>query len=72
MDRIDFRRDVLPRLQEIPVRMIAEATDASISHASKVRNNHLIPHGCHWRALDKLAANGILALNWIGMAQDTR
>jgi hypothetical protein len=39
MDRstVDFRRDILLKLQRLPVRAIAEAMVASISHGSKVR-----------------------------------
>ena len=37
LDGADFRRDVPPKLQGFPVRMIAEAMGASISHGSKVR-----------------------------------
>jgi hypothetical protein len=41
---VDFRRDILPKLKILPVRVIAEAIGASISHDSKVRNWRLIPH----------------------------
>ncbi len=37
LDRVDFRRDILPKLQGLPVRVIAEAMGASLSHGSKVR-----------------------------------
>lgn len=52
---VDFDRDVLPGLQGIPVREIANAMDASISHASKVRNGHARPHKRHWKNLQALA-----------------
>lgn len=52
---VDFRRDILPRLQSVPVRVIAEAMGASQSHGSKVRNGHLVPHKRHWKALAALA-----------------
>ena len=51
LDGVDFRRDVLPKLQNMPVRAIAEAMGASISHASKVRSGLLVPHKRHWSAL---------------------
>ena len=38
LDGVDFRRDILPKLQRLPVRVIAEAMGASISHGSKVRS----------------------------------
>lgn len=38
LDRVDFKRDILPKLQSLSVRAIAEAMGSSISHASKVRS----------------------------------
>jgi CRISPR-associated endonuclease Cas1 len=54
LDGVDFRRDILPRLQRLPVRVIAEAMGASISHGSKVRGGKLVPHRRHWQALKRL------------------
>jgi hypothetical protein len=51
LDRVDFRRDILPKLQALPVRVIAEAMGSSTSHGSKVRNGLLVPHKRHWKAL---------------------
>jgi hypothetical protein len=51
LDGVDFRRDILPKLQRLPVRAIAEAMDASLSHGSKVRGGKLVPHKRHWPAL---------------------
>jgi hypothetical protein len=51
LDGEDFRRDTLPKLQGLPVRLIAEAMRASISHGSKVRGGRLVPHKRHWKAL---------------------
>ena len=56
LDGVDFRRDILPRLQGVPVRTIAEAMGASISHGSKVRSGLLTPHKRHWHRLQRLAA----------------
>jgi hypothetical protein len=36
-DGVDFRRDILAKLQGVPVRVVAEAMGATISHGSKVR-----------------------------------
>jgi len=55
LDGIDFRRDILPKLQRVPVRAIAEAMGASISHGSKVRGGHTVPHKRHWKKLARLA-----------------
>ncbi len=54
LDRVDFRRDILPKLQSLPVRVIAEAMGASLSHGSKVRSGLLVPHKRHWAALRDL------------------
>lgn len=51
---VDFDRDVLPGLQGVPVREIANAMGASISHASKVRSGHVKPHKRHWNILRSL------------------
>ena len=51
LDGVDFRRDILPKLQSLPVRVIAEAMGASISHGSKVRSGRLVPHKRHWKSL---------------------
>ena len=45
---MDFRRDILPKLQ---VRVIAEAIGASLSHGSKVRGAKLVSQKRHWKAL---------------------
>jgi hypothetical protein len=52
---MDFRRDILPKLQRLPVRVIAEAMSARIPHGSKVRCGKLVPHQRHWKALSLLA-----------------
>lgn len=49
--RVDFKRDILPKLQSLSVRAIADAMGASIAHGSKVRNGHVVPHKRHWVAL---------------------
>ena len=51
---VDFRRDILLKLHHLPVRVIAEAMGASLSHGSKVRGGRLVPHKRHWIALQKL------------------
>lgn len=51
LDGVDFQRDILPKLQDVPVRAIAEAMGATISHASKMRCGRTAPHKRHWRTL---------------------
>jgi len=55
LDHVDFGRDILPKLQSLPVRVIAEAMGASVSHGSKVRSGLLVPHKRHWDALAQLS-----------------
>jgi hypothetical protein len=54
LDGVDFRRDILPRLQSLPVRAIAQAMGCSGSHGSKVRLGKLVPHKRHWSGLMQL------------------
>jgi hypothetical protein len=54
LDGVDFRRDILPKIQGFPVRVIAEAMGCGISHASKVRGGGIIPHKRHWGPLGRL------------------
>jgi hypothetical protein len=46
----------LPKLQWLPVRVIADAMQAMISHRSKVRGGKLVPHKRHWRSLGLLGS----------------
>jgi len=55
LDRVDVRRDILPKLQSLPVRVISEAMGASISHGSKVRSRLLVPHKRHWNVLARVS-----------------
>jgi hypothetical protein len=57
-DRVDFRRDVLPRLQSLPVRVIAAAMDANISHGSKVRNGRIVLQKRHWNTVMQMLGGG--------------
>jgi hypothetical protein len=56
LDGLDFQRDILPKLQRLPVRVVAEVMGASISHGSKVRGGKLAPHKRHWKALTAAAS----------------
>jgi hypothetical protein len=55
LDRVDLRRDILPKLQGLPVRVIAEAMGCSGSHGSKARCGRLVPHKRQWKALANIA-----------------
>jgi CRISPR-associated endonuclease Cas1 len=57
LDSVDFRRDILPKLQSLPVRVIAEAMGTGVSYASKVRSGLLVPHKRHWSSLGLFGAS---------------
>jgi hypothetical protein len=61
LDGLDFTRDILPKLQGLSVRVIAEAMGSSISHGSKVRGGKLVPHKRHWKALARLTIGSTIA-----------
>jgi hypothetical protein len=46
-----FARDILPRLQGVPLRAIAQATGLSEGYCSFVRRGQKVPHQRHWDAL---------------------
>jgi hypothetical protein len=54
LDGLDFRRDILLKLRRLPVRVIAEAMGATISHGSKMRSGLVVPHKRHWKALREI------------------
>jgi len=51
LDGIDFKTDILPTLQNIPVRIVCKALGCSASYACKIRKGQFIPHKRHWKAL---------------------
>jgi CRISPR-associated endonuclease Cas1 len=52
---LDFVRDVLPRLQEMPLGRMAAATGLSPGYCSFVRRGLKVPHRRHWSRLAALA-----------------
>ena len=51
LDAIDFARDIMPRLQGMSLREIAEACGLSQAFCSRIRAGHVVPHRRHWLAL---------------------
>jgi len=49
-----FRTEVLPRLREVPIRRMMEATGLSEAYCYRVRRAEAIPHARHWKALLEL------------------
>lgn len=50
LEEVDFERDVLPGLANVPVRELAKATGLSLSYCSGVRSETQVHHKRHWRA----------------------
>ncbi len=46
-----FVRDILPVIQSIPLRRLAQATGLSIQHCGMIRRGLRVPHPRHWEAL---------------------
>lgn len=51
--REEFRRTVLPGLQSVPLRRMANATGLSIRYCSLIRRGLYVPHPRHWVALTR-------------------
>ncbi|MDP9367434.1 MAG: CRISPR-associated endonuclease Cas1 [Chloroflexota bacterium] len=54
VDLHTFARDILPRLQSVPLRLMAEATGLSEGYCSFVRRGQKTPHPRHWPNLMRL------------------
>lgn len=54
MDSDAFTREILPRLQGIPLRVMANATGLSEGYCSFVRRGQKVPHRRHWVTLSNL------------------
>lgn len=53
-DSKEFRRNILPRLQGIPLRRIARVTGLSIRYCSLFRRGLYVPHARHWNELGRV------------------
>jgi hypothetical protein len=51
-----FRREILPDLQGIPLKRLAEATGLSNPYCSMIRRGAYTPHPRHWGALRSLGS----------------
>jgi CRISPR-associated endonuclease Cas1 len=51
-----YKREILPRLQAIPVRDLVAATGLSASSCKHIRTGRMTPHARHWEKLRRLAA----------------
>jgi hypothetical protein len=50
-DRAWFLREVLPKLDDVPLSAIARATGLSLAACSRYRSGARVPHPRHWEAL---------------------
>jgi hypothetical protein len=46
-----FRREILPPIQEVPLRRLVDATGLSLRYCSLVRRGEMVPHARHWGTL---------------------
>jgi hypothetical protein len=54
-----FVRDILPRLQSVPIRRIAEVTGLTPAYCGMVRRGLYVPHPRWWSALENLVNEGL-------------
>ncbi len=52
----DFRRDILPRLQNVPIEKMAKASGLSTQYCSLIRRGLYVPHPRHWGRFAHLVA----------------
>jgi hypothetical protein len=55
-DNEAFTREILPRLQDIPLSRIMEATGLSLRYCSQIRRGY-VPHPRHWEGLRRLTTH---------------
>ena len=56
LEKARFKRDILPRLQDVPLSRIMKVTGFSRRYASLVRRGLCTPHPAHYDSLGKLGA----------------
>jgi hypothetical protein len=49
-----FSREILPLIQEVPLRRLMEATELSLRYCSLIRKGDRIPHPRHWELLRQI------------------
>jgi len=54
-DEAWFRREMLPKLDDFPLKELAAATGLSLVACSRIRSGLRIPHPRHWQVLQELA-----------------
>jgi CRISPR-associated endonuclease Cas1 len=56
-DEAWFRREVLPRLDGVPLKELADVISLSLTACSRIRAGKRVPHPRHWQALQLLVEN---------------
>lgn len=56
---IDFGRDILPGLQDIPLRTIMRETGLSLRYCSQIRQGQKVPHQRHWQSLIEVSKSSL-------------
>lgn len=56
-----FARDVLPRLQGMPLSALTQATGLSLRYCSLIRRGERVPHPRHWESLAACGADAVIA-----------
>jgi hypothetical protein len=46
-----FRREILPLIEEVPLRRLVEATGLSLRYCSLIRRGEKVPHPRHWASV---------------------
>jgi CRISPR-associated endonuclease Cas1 len=54
LEGVDFARDILPKIQSVPINILSKTLRCSASYACKIRAGKYTPHKRHWRTLMKL------------------
>jgi len=47
----DFKRDIFPSIQSVPINILSKTLQCSPSYACKIRGGKYTPHKRHWKAL---------------------
>lgn len=50
-DQAAFQREVLPRIQNVPLRELARRTGLSVAYCARIRRGEEVPHRRWWRLL---------------------
>jgi hypothetical protein len=51
VDLTVFQREILPRIQNVPLSRLVKATGLSLRYVSQIRRGERVPHPRHWQAL---------------------